>query len=522
MRSKIRVCIVAVLLIAGFASANTVWNAVDANDLAAGYSNWNQADNWTNGVPGTAAPADTKAVFNVPAAVEARVTDAQACVDLTIGDGGSAVAPEENLLHIMDGGTLNTTGGWMAVGYNHPAKLIVEKGGEYHHAGHFWWGMHTGGDGIVDINGGFITNDQSFGLGEWFGTAGDHGQCKVYIRNNGELNIHHWSGGLTSANPVFWNDSLIDIEFGKMIIRNDSAAQATEYINAGKITGFGGLTTPTAVYANGVTTVTAPDPMHRYPAYTTVLAGDVDLSWTNLTPVAPATSVWVDVWFGTDPNKLSLAYSKVVAEGENTIGVTVGAPSITEPTTYYWQVDSYRYGDPAVVNYNDPNFPVVEGSVTPFDVTNNTPPSVVIETPRTATWINEPIQLDSTLTDDHPEQVTYLWTATVGGVEVTEPNVVFLPNNTVADPTVVVNYHSGPFTVAVTVDDGFNDPDTASVTHDCAESPCQAATAVLHLNDVYVGDIVVDCKINLTDFASVAREWLTDYSLTGPVPIPAP
>lgn len=517
MRSKNIVLLAVVLSMAGFSAATTVWNAVDANDIAAGYSNWNLADNWTAGIPGTAAPADTKAVFNVPAAVECRVTDAQTCQDLVMGDGGTAVAPEDNLLRIVDGGILNTTGGWMAVGYNKPAKLIVETGGEYHHAGHFWWGGWAGGDGVIEINGGTVTNNQDFSMG---GHPVPGGVAHVYIRDGGLLRIHHWGDPSTAI----YDGSVLDIEFGKFEIYSDGdqTTQALNYITAGKITGFGGLSTPTAVFANNVTTITAPDPMNRFPAYTTVLAGDVDLTWTNLAPVAPATSVWVDVWFGTDPNKLSLAYSKVVTEGENTMSVTVGAPSITEPTTYYWQVDSYLYGDPAVVNYNEPNFPVLEGLVIPFDVTNNTPPTIVIDTPRTATWINEPIQMDSTLTDDHPEQVSYLWTATSGGIELTEPNVVFLPNNTVADPTVTVNYHSGPFTVTVTVGDGFNVPDSASITHDCAESPCQAATAIIHLNDLHPADIAVDCVVNLTDFAAIAREWLTDYTLSGPMPIPAP
>lgn len=513
MRCKNIVCLTVILLTAGLVSANTVWNAVDANSIAAGYSNWNIASNWTNGVPGVAAPADTKAVFNVAAAVEARVTDSQTCQDLVMGDGGNAVVPEDNLLRIMDGGTLTTTGGWMAVGYNHPAKLIVEEGGVYHHNGHFWWGGWTGGEGVIEINGGTVSNGGDFSMG---GHPQAGGTAHVYL-NSGLLRIHHWGDPSTAI----YDGSALDIKFGTFEITNDGdqTTQASNYIAAGKITGFGGLTTPVAVFANGVTTVTAPDPMNRFPAYTTVLAGDVDLTWTNLAPVAPATDVWVDVWFGTDPNKLSLAYSKVVAEGENTTSVTVGAPSITEPTTYYWQVDSYLYGDPAIVDYSDPNIPVIEGDVTPFEVTNDTPPSIVIETAPTVTWIGEPIQLDSTLTDDHPENVDYLWTAMSDGVSI-DPNVVFSPSNTVADPTVTVDYHSGPFTVIVTVYDGFNPEASASVTHDCAESPCQAATAVLNLDDVYVGDIAVDCKIDLVDFAVMARQWLTDYTLTGPVPFP--
>ncbi|MFU8849072.1 MAG: hypothetical protein ACNA77_10210 [Opitutales bacterium] len=69
-----------------------------------------------------------------------------------------------------------------------------------------------------------------------------------------------------------------------------------------------------------------------------IQAGDILLSWTNLPP-APAEDVWVDVWFGTDPQNLT----KVVDAGLNTTSVTVNAPG---GGTYYWRVDSYLNGDP--------------------------------------------------------------------------------------------------------------------------------------------------------------------------------
>jgi hypothetical protein len=282
-------------------------------------------------------------------------------------------------------------------------------------------------------------------------------------------------------------------------------------IASNRIKGFGGLSTPTAVYAGGKTTLTAPDPMNRAPVYTTLLAGSRNLTWTNLAPITPAEDVWVDVWFGTDPNKLGANYTKVVTKGKNVTSVTVSAPVLTEPTTYYWQVDSYLKGDPAIVIYDATN-PVTDGLVTSFDVTANTPPSVVINTLPTATWINEPIQLNSTLTDDGISAVTYLWTSDV-------PNAVFLPSNSAANPTVAVE-NSGPFTVTVTVNDGFNPPASASVRHVCEADPCQAAIAVIGLNANHPADIVADCKINLADFAELASAWLYDYSLTNPVPVP--
>lgn len=99
----------------------------------------------------------------------------------------------------------------------------------------------------------------------------------------------------------------------------------------------------------GKTTVKAISPMTPSPAYnSTVAYGTVPLSWKNRDPNKPGDPVFVDVWFGTDPNKLNpLVYSKKVTAGANTTTVNVAAPIVgTAPTTYYWQVDSYIYGSP--------------------------------------------------------------------------------------------------------------------------------------------------------------------------------
>ena len=94
----------------------------------------------------------------------------------------------------------------------------------------------------------------------------------------------------------------------------------------------------------------------------TVPAGLVELSWTNLDPNDPGDSVYVDIWFGTDPNKLGSNYTKVVTasvDGENATSKTVSA---LVADTYYWQVDSYLEGAPT----GDP----IEGNVFKFYVTD--------------------------------------------------------------------------------------------------------------------------------------------------------
>ncbi len=99
----------------------------------------------------------------------------------------------------------------------------------------------------------------------------------------------------------------------------------------------------------------AVDPMHPSPDNgETVPAGNVELSWTNLAPNV-GDIVYVDVWFGTDPESLT----QVVDGGPNTTSVTVNAPVAG---TYYWRVDSYLDGSPT----GDP----IEGAVFTFYVTD--------------------------------------------------------------------------------------------------------------------------------------------------------
>ena len=99
------------------------------------------------------------------------------------------------------------------------------------------------------------------------------------------------------------------------------------------------------------------DLVYPYPANgAAVPAGDVELKWTNMDPCTPP--VYVDVWFGTDPNDLTgVYYTKVVDAGANTTSVTVSASVVD---TYYWQVNSYLDGSPT----GDP----VEGELLSFYV----------------------------------------------------------------------------------------------------------------------------------------------------------
>jgi hypothetical protein len=494
-------------MMAGFAAANTVWNPTDPNASVTGVSNWNIAANWSNGLPGD---IDQKPVFNAAgASVECQVTTDTLpfSSNLVMGDGGDA-----GILRIMNGGKITKTGGqWCGLGYNADGgTMIVEKGGEVILNSHLWFGAATGGVGRLILNGGYVRVADAIDLGCADGTLG------FLTINDGTFRFRYYPDNSDSEG------SLCDIRFGTLAIENNYATAPSplwDRINAGTIVGFGGLGTLTvtreSVDGTNLTLVRANSPLNPNPAYKeTVLGGDVELAWTNLEPHNPGDSVYVDVWFGTDPNKLSLAYSQVVTAGENTQTVMVSAPVIgNPPTTYYWQVDSYIHGADSI---HDPN-KMIEGDVFQFDVTNVLPPMVSITTPSMITWKNEPVQLNTQLLQGS-ENVTYTWTSSIP-----DPNIIFSPSNTDPNPTVTVDYHSAQFTVTVTVDDEFpfNAPHAATLQLDCADNPCQAARSI-GIGAQYAGDITVDCKVNLTDFARIAREWLTDYALTGPVAFPAP
>jgi hypothetical protein len=296
--------------------------------------------------------------------------------------------------------------------------------------------------------------------------------------------------------------SRLDIRHGTLTVAGDEKAYADALIANGSITGFGGAGTVTASYAGGTTTITSTDPLARTPRMDAVVpVGDVDLSWINV-GTAP---VGIEVWFGTDPASLARITDPNTALNITT--TTVNAPSNGD---YIWRVDTYD--DVSVPG--EPNELIV-GETMYFTASDDLVPSVDMVTVPMATWINEPVPLDITVTDDGKSPVTYLWTSS-------DPNAVFSPSNTAAEPTVSMDYLSGTFTVTVTVSDGnpLGQTDSASVSIYCASTACAASRAAdgMDLAIVYPADITADCLHDLADFAALASEWQIDYTISEPQP----
>jgi hypothetical protein len=163
-----------------------------------------------------------------------------------------------------------------------------------------------------------------------------------------------------------------------------------------------------------------------------------------------------------------------------------------------------------------------------FFASDDFPPTVAMDTLPTATWINEAVELDITVTDDGVSPVRFLW-------ESSDPNAVFVDPGTgleivlisggpfdgytlTEDPTVAVDYQAGTVTVTVTVADenpvGTND--SANVSIFVGTDECGAARAGngMDLAGDHPADIVVDCSLDFVDFAVIAGDWQADFAVT--------
>lgn len=209
----------------------TVWNPAANPD---GTGNWNEAANWTEGIPN---PGSGKAVFNVEDAAPCLITDTQEVFQMVAGDNG--IASE---IIVKNGGTLTTGDVWSGVGYNNVATISVETGGSLTFGQHMWVGFLAGAEGTVNVKGGTVSVLQMTGLG-WEGGIG-----KVYV-SDGLLD-------LANINAVdmksIGEGSLIDVSGGGLITINGNRLahtgednveyedQLKPFIEAGRLTALGG------------------------------------------------------------------------------------------------------------------------------------------------------------------------------------------------------------------------------------------------------------------------------------------
>jgi hypothetical protein len=488
MKTKLFYLMVLLLALSllGTVQADTTWTG-DAGD-----QDWFNPDNWDLGIPDAADWAKIRNGLPGP-----RI------------DNGSAIASRVHIGYAeggaltMNGGTLDIVGDDLLMGKNDNTGTLNMNGGTITVNRDL---EVAGGDpGVINMTGGTIIVGDDFEVPE---SQDDlESIAEVYLYGGTIILDGSYEGD--SQFRMYNTRGTMDITYGTLIVPGDDTSDIQGFVDNGWITAFGGLGTVIVDYNltnAGQTTVRGIHPLNPSPAYNETvlnLTGTVPLSWTNLDPNHPGASVTVDVTFGTDPNKTDPDNTQLLTGSTLETVDATGIPVEPSGGPYYWWVDTYNGADE-----------VIEGDTFIFYVTNDTPPTVVMDTPPMATWVNEPVQLDITVTDDGISPVTFLW-------EASDQNAVF-SDNTAEDPTVSMNYPSGTFTVTVTVSDNNPVGTTASDSVDisCASSPCEAARSLIGLADDYPTDIVPDCMHDLLDFAELCSRWLVDYALTAPTPIP--
>ncbi len=500
---KVLSLLVLLVLVLGM-SGNALYADVDW-DNESGDRLWSNPLNWEpNSVPTSADKAAIRNATGDGPIIDSSTT--AVTNNLVVGDWGNTNTLDitggsltTNNWFIVgygadDDGTFNVSGGSTTVSGGSTDLTIGRAGigrlnmsdGSITVGDRLYFGREAAGIGYLDMTGGLITvNDDLYiedGTAHMAISGGEINiSSRIYLGNDPAAKADlTMTGGLITLGGLMVvgrNDSLgelflyggileigehlemgangtIDITDGTMIIEGDRISEGVDrsiipFLDNGQITAYGGIGGMLMVDYDttnpGKTTVTAivvPTYISPENGGTFASPADVDLIWTNIDPNAPGDPVFVDVWFGTDPNKLQpLTYSKKVTAGEDT---EIWTETALAAGTYYWQVDSYIYG---ADHKNEPN--MIAGPVWSFNVVDDTAPSVVIDTPYMVTWSGQGVPLNATLSDDGQSTVTYLWTA--------DPDigVVFSATN-VEDPTVTIT--KVPYSEARIVNAGFEDP----------------------------------------------------------------
>lgn len=168
------------------------------------------------------------------------------------------------------------------------------------------------------------------------------------------------------------------------------------------------------------------------------------------------------------------------------------------------------------VDYSDPNLHVVEGPVYSFFASADPNPSSV-SAPDWATWPNTATPIEATVVDVGTNDVEVTFACV-------DPNVVFDPN------PVVIPGGGGVAVTSALVDADTPNLDITMTAVDIGGvpggiGPAAKGTMTLHVHAdgcatyrqdaggiaEHPEDIVVDCKLNLADYAAIAEDWLATY-----------
>jgi hypothetical protein len=257
-----------------------------------------------------------------------------------------------------------------------------------------------------------------------------------------------------------------------------------------------------------------------------IAANPIALQWINLLPETQGDNVYVDVYFGTEPNLLTM--TKVVNNGLGTTTVNVNASTVDE---YYWAVNT-SFGYAAADD--DPN--LIQGPIYSFGALADPSPQSVDAGPNFATWPNQGVPVNATVSDGGVAPITVTFTSS-------DPNLTFSPNPvvisgggvpasqvTASTTATCAQGVAAPITVTATAEDSANPGVTVSdtMTITVYASACQTARiagnqAANYPEDIVVGDpypLGSGCIIDFADFAAIAAKWLDNYAATAPIQLP--
>lgn len=245
-----------------------------------------------------------------------------------------------------------------------------------------------------------------------------------------------------------------------------------------------------------------------------VAVPDLTLQWKNLLPITEGDDVYVDVYFGTEPNRPQMA--KVLNDSPLS-SVSVG--QIDPCVTYHWAVDT-MIGQ-VYPSDTDPN--IIRGPLYSFTAVADPAPQFIEAGPDYITWPGEGVPVEVTIGDAGDADVTVTFSCPDPCVTFDPPTATKvggggIPKTSFVLSTTATTSVNAGFEVTATVEDTANPGQTTSDTMyvNVKDNPCVIARQDLGLGipqDTVLGYPGSGCVIDLEDFADFAAVWLYEYAI---------
>jgi hypothetical protein len=202
------------------APTTTVWNPAGNGIFPPNTGGWSEGANWTGG---TVPDGDFKAVFNISGAAECVLSGAVSVTHLVTGDQGPG-----GTLRLASGASLTCTD-WGGP-FNRSSRIVVEEGASANFQTKLLIGQFDDpGDHEIEfrINGGTVEVGTVVRIGESF----DDTNVVPHIQID---------GGTLTADRLDIARGTTDVTAGTIILRTNQSDEIIEFINDGKLTGYGG------------------------------------------------------------------------------------------------------------------------------------------------------------------------------------------------------------------------------------------------------------------------------------------